>query len=305
MQKTVLSTADVARLFDVTETTVKRWADDGTLKCQKTPGGHRKFLMKYVVEFASQHNYEPLGVLSLTEGDTHAAEIESAIVLRDFNLLQRAFVEKALSPDETDLFHYFSFLYQHHFQLWELYDLILSPGMREIGDRWVRGEIGISHEHRASHEVMDALAKLQTQVVIRERTGHSVICACIEDELHEIGLRGAAYLFESEGWKVHYLGARTPADALIDSISELRPTVVCISVTDPATPGPIRAVLQRVVEAAHHRTAQIVVGGAGASDELMDALMCDGVYHTARGLMTYIQGFPRPDRSGNNEHNVH
>jgi excisionase family DNA binding protein len=52
MQRTILSTADVARLFNVTETTVKRWADEGVLRCQKTPGGHRRFVIKYVVEFA-------------------------------------------------------------------------------------------------------------------------------------------------------------------------------------------------------------------------------------------------------------
>jgi MerR family transcriptional regulator, light-induced transcriptional regulator len=303
VQKTILSTADVARLFNVTETTVKRWADDGTLNCQKTPGGHRKFLMKYVVEFAAKHHFEPLGALTLTEGDAHASEIASAVLLRDFNVLRDAFVEKALSPDETDLFRYFSYLYQHHFHLWEIYDLILTPGMREIGERWTRGEIGINHEHRASYEVMDALAKLQAQVLIRERTGHSVICACVEEELHEIGLRAMAYLFESEGWWVHYLGARTPADALISAMSELPPTVLCLSVTNPERSLTARAALRRVIEAAHARNVRVVVGGRGATGELLGPLGCDGVFTSAREIVSYIQTFPRPERSGG--HRIH
>jgi excisionase family DNA binding protein len=300
-KRTVLSTADVARLFNVTETTVKRWADDGTLKCQKTPGGHRKFFMKHVAEFASTHNLEPSGALTLTAADGMAHGIEVAVLERDFSALTNAFVDKALSPDQTDLYHFFSYLYQHQLQLWEIYDRVLGPGMQEIGERWIRQEIGINHEHRASYEVLDALAKLQAQVLIREPIGHSVICACLEDELHEIGLRCASYLFESEGWKVYYLGARTPAASLIAAMEELHPSVLCISVTNLEGNGRLRAGLQQVRGAAEARNVTVIFGGRAALQIPAASAPGGGVYATAHDLRAFSHQFVRDNVRHNGE----
>lgn len=38
-----LSVSDVAREFGVTTATVRRWADQGDLKCSRTLGGARRF----------------------------------------------------------------------------------------------------------------------------------------------------------------------------------------------------------------------------------------------------------------------
>jgi len=296
IKKTVLSTAEVARLFNVTETTVKRWADDGTLKCQKTPGGHRKFLMRQVAEFATDHNYEPIGALELSGKDRADSRVETAVLVRDYTTLADVFVEKALSPDVTDLTMYFSYLYQHHLRLWEIYDQVLTPGMLEIGERWKRGQIGINHEHRAAYEVLDALAKLQAQVRIRDRSGRSVVCACPDGELHEIGLRCASYVFESEGWIVHYLGARTPADALVAAVGELKPTVVSVSITNPPDDDRLRDDLRRVAGAARAHGAVTVLGGRGVTPALAESLCCTAVLRTAGDVMEFIRrtAFPSP-----------
>jgi excisionase family DNA binding protein len=296
LKKTMLSTAEVARLFNVTETTVKRWADDGTLKCQKTPGGHRKFLMRHVAEFATDHNFEPIGTLALSVKDLAAPRVETAVLTRDYAALADVFVEKALSPDVTDLTLYFSYLYQHHLPLWEIYDRVLAPGMHEIGERWARGDIGVGHEHRASYEVLDALAKLQAQVRIKDRTGLSVVCACLDDELHEIGLRCAANLFESEGWGVHFLGARTPADALIAAVAELAPSVVLVSITTPAAADRQRESLRRVAEAARGQGAVTILGGSRAHQDLADAAGCIRAFPDVTGLKEFIHEFSQSRR---------
>lgn len=293
MKKTVLSTADVARLFNVTETTVKRWADEGTLKCQKTPGGHRKFLMKHVVEFSNSQSFEPIGTLTLPEGDELAPAIELAVLMRDFKTLTNIFIQKALSPDRTDLFKFFSYLYQHHVQLWEMFDFVLGPGMQTIGERWEKGEIGINHEHRASYETLEALSQLQTQVSTQHPVDRSVICACIEDELHEIGLRCASYIFEEAGWRVHYLGARTPVDSLIAAMKEQKPDAVCISVTNLEHNGALRSSLARVTEAGQKKHIQIILGGRGVDHSLVEDRLCRAVYRSSHDLASYIDSFKK------------
>jgi excisionase family DNA binding protein len=293
IQRTILSTADVARLFNVTETTVKRWADEGTLKCQKTPGGHRKFDMRCVVEFAEKNHFEPVGALAIPGGDRLGQRIQVAVLGRDFSALVAAFVEKALSPDPTDLSTYLSYLYQHRVQLWEIHDLIIRPGMEEIGARWSRGEIGINHEHRASYETVEALVTLQTQIRLKSQKGRSAVCSCLGEELHEIGLRCAAHLFESEGWSTTYLGARTPVEAVTTAIRETQPTAVSVSVTYVPPGGTPAKEFRCIVEAAREVNAQIILGGRGAHLLARDPA-CPGSLHTSsRQLLTSIEAIER------------
>jgi excisionase family DNA binding protein len=49
---------ELARLLHVDESTVKRWADRGLIRCYRTPGGHRKFTSQQVLEFIRQYRYE-------------------------------------------------------------------------------------------------------------------------------------------------------------------------------------------------------------------------------------------------------
>ncbi len=287
MQKTILSTADVARLFNVTETTVKRWADDGTMKCQKTPGGHRKFDIKHVVEFATANKMEPVGTLALVE-DSFSSAIQVAVLGKDFSALSNIFVEKAMSVDRHDLYEFLSYLYQHRFPLWEIYDLVVRPGLYEIGERWKNKEIDIYQEHRASHETLDAMTRLQTQISIKPSSGKHAVLACLENELHDIGLRCTANILESEGWKVHYLGGRTPYHSIVESVKDVRPEIVCLSVTySEIASGDVGRLkdLRRIV---HRGGGKLVFGGQKLPAKCLDSGYCDALFHSMKDLTGYV-----------------
>ena len=48
-----LSLRDACRLLDVSNTTLRQWADNGYLRVYRTPGGHRRFLRIDVESFAN------------------------------------------------------------------------------------------------------------------------------------------------------------------------------------------------------------------------------------------------------------
>ena len=292
IQKTILSTADVARLFNVTETTVKRWADEGTLKCHKTPGGHRKFEIRNVVEFAEANHFEPSGALEISGSDGLDSKIQVAVLARDFPLLVESYVRRALTPDGNGLFPFLSYLYQHCMQIWELHDRVIRPAMEEIGERWSRGEIGIGHEHSASYETLEALAKLQLQIRIKPPSGRAVVCATIGDELHEIGLRCAAYLFESEGWETRYLGSRIPAEAVSAAIDQWQPDIVWLSSTVSAGGDHMRA-LETVAGAAKKAGAVLLAGGRLAGSLRRKDGVVDASHNSSQDLLCFLQGFGR------------
>src|SRR5919107_6359167 len=49
-----LTTRRLARLWLVSEATVKRWADTGQLKSARTAGGHRRFPLSEVLRFQAE-----------------------------------------------------------------------------------------------------------------------------------------------------------------------------------------------------------------------------------------------------------
>ena len=60
LERRYYSTRELAGLLRTTEATIKRWSDAGQLKCFKTPGGHRRYTPKRVVEFLRAYRYEIL-----------------------------------------------------------------------------------------------------------------------------------------------------------------------------------------------------------------------------------------------------
>jgi excisionase family DNA binding protein len=54
--KNSLSTLDIARLVGVAVGSVANWIDDNRLKAGRTPGGHRRVLIKDLIQFLRQQN---------------------------------------------------------------------------------------------------------------------------------------------------------------------------------------------------------------------------------------------------------
>ncbi len=288
MRQTTLSTAEVANLFSVTETTVKRWADEGRLLCQKTPGGHRKFGMKDVIQFAEEFGFSPTGILSFSETDEVSRKLELAVLRRDFNLMAQSFVEKALTPQQTDLYEFLSYLYQHHISLTDIYDSVIRPGMKQIGELWQEGKISVAHEHQAAAETINAIIRLQSELRVRKTTTLSALCACPEDEQHDIGLRCIASVLRVEGWTVHYLGSRTPMEAIGELCKELQPSLVCLSTMMEVNAKAMIDELGKLRRILHARKAKLVFGGGAMQEDGSPWIAEDKVIQTSAGLLEYV-----------------
>ncbi len=59
MKDRLMSTSEVAEILGVSQATVKRWTDDGSLRCFRSPGGHRKFQEQDIRDFASRGRAKP------------------------------------------------------------------------------------------------------------------------------------------------------------------------------------------------------------------------------------------------------
>ncbi len=134
-------------------------------------------------------------------------------------------------------------------------DEVIMPAMRWVGDGWQDDPRVIAREHVATNAIRPRLLRL-----LRTATpvaGHVCVAATPEDEEHDLGLLAASAVAAISGWRVHFLGSRTPRAALERACSELRPEIVMVAATyaDRAT-----TFLDDPLDIGE---ASLVVGGAG------------------------------------------
>jgi len=284
----LLSTKRVAELLNVAETTVKRWADEQTITCVRTPGGHRKFSAAEIVAFAERHHY-PVTGLTPTEGtQPERNRLQLGVQTRDFTLLSRLFLDHALHGDRQTLHDVLIYVYTHHIPFASIVDQIIRPAMNVVGERWSNGELEVNQEHRASHAVLEALHRFGIQLHRKPRNGLTAVSSCVQGELHQIGLQSVVYGLETEGWDVHMLGADTPHASLVSYVERVQPGVVALSATilrKKQWAGGIASLREMV----HRWNGIVLLGGSAAEGYTANDLGCDFVADSLEGALAFVR----------------
>lgn len=148
------------------------------------------------------------------------------------------------------------------------FDELFGPLLRDVGDRWHAGTMAIGEEHLITNSVRQRVIQLLMSAPKRAR--RHVVCACLPNEEHELGLLGAALRFRHEGWKVTYLGARTPFEQLARVTLALKPDLVAVSAVRDGRD-------LKTLKKSLPPDTRIVVGGAAARGKaLMGITLIEG-----------------------------
>ena len=115
----------------------------------------------------------------------------------------------------------------------DIYVEILSESMRRVGELWHTAEITVDTEHYCTSVTQMAMAQMYDKLFDGERKNRTILSVCPGMELHEMGARIVADLFENHGWDSIFLGAAVPVDYIMDSVRENQPDLVTLSVSMP------------------------------------------------------------------------
>lgn len=115
----------------------------------------------------------------------------------------------------------------------DIYVEILSESMKRVGELWHKAEITVDTKHYCTSVTQMAMAQMYEMLFNGERTDKKILCVCPGMELHEMGARIIADLFENHGWDSIFLGAAVPVDYIMDSVRENKPDLVTLSVSMP------------------------------------------------------------------------
>lgn len=113
----------------------------------------------------------------------------------------------------------------------DLYLNVFTNVLYEIGRQWALRNITVGQEHFATAVTVYVMSLLNDKSFNREKKAQKMIGICVEDELHEIGIRMVCDIFEFSKWDTYYLGANVPMDSVLSEVKRLKADVLVISVT--------------------------------------------------------------------------
>jgi methanogenic corrinoid protein MtbC1 len=253
--KPLLSPRELAQAIGVSESSLKRWADDGLIHVSRTAGGHRRIPIAEAIRFIR---------------DTHAV-----LVRPDILGLPELDLSAQTAPDESGSDRLLGFLqdgrgsearglilswYLSGRDLPELFDGPMRSAMERIGQRWTDDPDGIFIEHRASSLCMESMIQLQTII----ETPHDALRAvggAPSGDTGALATLAAATVLTAEGFHAVNLGPQTPYETLARAAQLQDAALVWLSITHDIGPDELRTGVETLSRSLQNCNARLIVGG--------------------------------------------
>jgi DNA-binding transcriptional MerR regulator len=155
------------------------------------------------------------------------------------------------------------------------------PLLREIGERWANGDMGIASEHLATG-ILRGLLGAALQPTASSLLGPRILFATPSGERHELGLLIAALTALGAGGNPLYLGAELPVEDMLRSAEETRAAAVALSIVTIPAAQVMRTV--RALRGGLPDPVHLWLGGAGAEN-----LQCPSGLETIASLDALVQ----------------
>lgn len=211
MQNVHFSTTELATLFDVNVSTIKRWIDRKLLRAEITPGGHRRVTRENLEQFLE--NYKKIAKQSYVIGRLNNKRLRpeqewkrmySALLRNDIAACRTLFREYYVSKKRISI----------------LLENIITPVLRHIGNEWSEKNISIYEEHQMSFLIRMLLVEISNFLPEPLKNAPRAVLACVEGERHEIPLQMLALVLQAHGIQAVILGTNISVAEIIRATEE-------------------------------------------------------------------------------------
>jgi len=190
-----------------------------------------------------------------------AIEIETAIPeAAPLSGVARSYLDAVLAGDRAHAWALVSEQAEAGVSRADIYEHVFRAVQHEVGRLWQQGRISVAMEHYATGATEVIMARFAMEGLCAGARDRRFVGACVAGEQHELGMRMACDVLESQGWQVIYLGANTPHSAVLAAIEEHEPHALGLSASTPFRVSAVRDTIAGVREAGHEHLP-IVVGG--------------------------------------------
>jgi MerR family transcriptional regulator, light-induced transcriptional regulator len=142
---------------------------------------------------------------------------------------------------------------------------VVLPYLRELGERWERGDASVAQEHFASNLLRARLLSLARGW--ERGDGRLAVLAGAPGEQHDLPLIVFGLALRARGWRIVFLGADSPVASIAETAERLGPALVVVS---SVTPRGFRR--EAAAFAALAREHRLAIAGAGTGERLAESL---------------------------------
>lgn len=155
-----------------------------------------------------------------------------------------------------------------------VYEDLLTPAQRALGERWRAGVLDTSEEHLATQVGLAVMSRLRESLPSGRQHGKRVGVATVEGDYHDVGARMVADYLLADGWWVLYLGPSLPASSLVRAVEAHRLEVLCLSCSLQSLLPTLQAALVKLRSL--EPAPSIVVGGTAVVEDPVSSLPTEG-----------------------------
>jgi MerR family transcriptional regulator, light-induced transcriptional regulator len=169
----------------------------------------------------------------------------------------------------------------------EIYLHVFQKTQHEIGRLWQLNQISVAQEHYCTAATQMIMSQLYPHIFSTARNGRTVVATCVSGDLHEIGVRMVSDFFEMDGWDTFYLGANTPAPALLQTLKQRDADLLVVSATMIFHIRFVRELIEKIRADERTKNVKVLVGGYpfNVAPDLWRKIGADGFAKDAPGAV--------------------
>ena len=271
-------------MWNVSESTIKRWADAGELCCYRTPGGHRKFNLEDISSFQSKRGFEATGLLMTEKWED--PETEDSLNRKNFEKVRRMVHYLAIQNQRNHIKNLLERLYIRGMGLVELYDEVLVPVVDHSQMAYQNGELTLGQERLLWQNLEEAISFLFPQLIRRRQNGKTGLCAA-PDDFCRIPVNAVSRILELEGWDCLNLGGNVPFSVMAEMVEQEPVNLVCVISSNPSitTCAEFESLARST---SSYRIPLVLAGPAFADEKVRGRLPHDEFFDDFRSFHRYV-----------------
>lgn len=279
---TLLSPKQVAQALRVSESSVKRWCDKGSIATTYTDGGHRRIRLVDLAEFVRANklaiqDFVPMG---LAKSSPSARNLDEAT---------RGMVQALLDGNEDQCSQIVMELYLAKQPIHEICDRVFAEAFYQIGDRWVCGEAEIYQERLSCKIAQRILHRLQILLPDPKPNAPVALGCASEGDLYCLGSTMVELVLRDVGWRALSLGENLPMESLAAAIERHQPRLVWVSCSYLQNADHFVHAFNNLYEAYRSR-AKFAIGGQALTPEIKAQLKSDLIGESMQQIFEFAQG---------------
>lgn len=280
-----LSPRQLAEAIGVSESSIRRWADDGKICITRTAGGHRKIARTEAIRFVREGALEVQrpDLLSVSE-PPHRHQRAAAFGAQHDELLT-----PLRNGDAELVFALVARMYVNGVTVAEICDGPIRNAMYQIGEMWPDQKQCILVEHRATNICVDALLRLRSNFPKPLDDSLVAVGGAPEKDPFMLSSMMVSTVLADLGYKAVNLGPNTPIDVISQAAIDLDAQLAWLSLTAPLPKPPVNAALTKAANQLGRHKTQLVLGGQVAGRYQLP----DGKHVHAFQSLSELAGFAK------------